>query len=150
MLLKIAMTDYSKSPIFLPMVDSAPKYPDFSHRLNDAMKQAGISVTDLKTRLNVTYEMARRYTLGVAMPRDARLKAMGEIVGKSPSWLAYGDDAIDGGGVGSMPPIPKEKTWPLKRATPDRFYALTPKQRVRADAAIDDLLRGYEAEREQT
>lgn len=40
-----------------------------------------------------------------------------------------------------------EERWPLKKATPERFFALTPKQRARADAAIDDLLRGYEAER---
>lgn len=39
--------------------------------------------------------------------------------------------------------------WPLAKATPDRFYALTEKQRTRADSAIDDLLRGYEAERKE-
>jgi hypothetical protein len=41
----------------------------------------------------------------------------------------------------------KNIDWPLKKATLDRFYALTPTQAKRADAAIDDLLRGYEAER---
>jgi len=39
--------------------------------------------------------------------------------------------------------------WPLRKVTLARLLALTPEQRKRADAAMDDLLRGYEAEREQ-
>ncbi|NYT38899.1 hypothetical protein ERD78_18720 [Allopusillimonas soli] len=41
----------------------------------------------------------------------------------------------------------KSETWPLFKVTIERLQALTPQQRKRADAAIDDLLRGYEAER---
>lgn len=37
--------------------------------------------------------------------------------------------------------------WPLQKVTLERLQALTLQQRQRADAAIDDLLRGYEAER---
>lgn len=147
-LLKIALTSYRKSLKLLHMVESTAKYPDFAHRLNDAMSDAGVTVTDLKTRLQVTYEMARRYTLGTAMPRDARLRAIGKIVNKSPSWLAFGDAGHQGDAFAKPKPNQAlEKKWPLKRATPERFHALTPKQQERADAAIDDLLRGYEAER---
>lgn len=37
--------------------------------------------------------------------------------------------------------------WPLKKATPERIHALTPKQRQQADTAFDAILRGFEAER---
>lgn len=39
--------------------------------------------------------------------------------------------------------------WPLKKATLERFYALTPTQRKEADVAFDAILRGYEAERKK-
>lgn len=134
------------------MVESETKHPEFAKRLSDAMQAAGVSVTDLKNHLKVTYEMARRYTMGVAMPRDDKLVAIAQRLGVQTAWLKFGD-AI------SIPKVEKntyskaaskaQSDWPLKKATLDRFYALTPAQAKQADGAFDAILRGYEAEREK-
>ena len=44
-------------------------------------------------------------------------------------------------------PSPGSRTWPLKTASLDRFYALTPAEAKQADIAFDAILRGFEAER---
>ncbi len=130
------------------MVENEIKHPEFAKRLGEAMQSAGVSVTDLKNHLKVTYEMARRYTLGIAMPRDDKLVAIAQRLGVQTAWLKFGD-AI------SIPKVEKSvkknagkvEPWPLKKATPERFYALTPAQAKQADVAFDAILRGYEAER---
>lgn len=71
------------------------KYPEFAARLTQAMREAGLSVTDIKNGVGVTYEMARRYTLGTAKPRDEKLKALAQLLGKTSAWLAYGDITPD-------------------------------------------------------
>lgn len=71
------------------------RYTDFAARLIKAMAEAGLSVTDVKNGIGVTYEMARRYTMGIAKPRDAKLNRLAALVGKSSAWLSYGDDASD-------------------------------------------------------
>src|SRR5690554_5551435 len=99
------------------MVESTPKYSGFSRRLKEAMSEAGVTVTDLKNRLDVTYEMARRYTMGTAMPRDARLRTIGKILGKSPSWLAFGEEQKGALAVAEPTAQYGERRWPLKKAT---------------------------------
>jgi len=54
------------------------------------MQAAGITVTNLKDELKITYEMARRYTLGIAMPRDDKLVAIAVYVGADPAFLTFG------------------------------------------------------------
>lgn len=141
---------------FLPMVETETKHPEFAKRLSEAMQAAGVTVTDIKNHLKVTYEMARRYTIGVAMPRDDKLVVIAQRLSVQTAWLKFGD-AI------SIPKVERsahlkvskpssrygEERWPLKKTTPDRFYALTPAQRKEADVAFDTILRGYEAEREK-
>lgn len=104
------MTQALQAAKFLPMVEKSPttsppepkaaaaeqvRYPDFAARLTKAMAESGLSVTDLKNGIGVTYEMARRYTMGIAKPRDAKLNKLATLVGKSSAWLSYGDDAAD-------------------------------------------------------
>lgn len=79
------------------------RYPDFAERLQKAMAESDISVTDIKTRLNVTYEMARRYSLGYAMPRLEKLAALAEIVKTTPSFLQYGRDSFVDEGLSVTP-----------------------------------------------
>ncbi|TEA79814.1 hypothetical protein [Allopusillimonas ginsengisoli] len=60
--------------------------------------------------------------------------------GKQLGWMdtSHADRQIEG---------PLTLDWPLRKVTVERLQALTTEQRQRADAAMDDLLRGYEAER---
>lgn len=144
------MTKLAITGKFLPMVESEIKHPDFAKRLGEAMQAAGVSVTDLKNHLSVTYEMARRYTLGVAMPRDDKLVAIAQRLGVQTAWLKFGDAiSIPKVERGAHKNATSAKPWPLKKATLDRFYALTSTQAKQADVAFDAILRGFEAEREK-
>lgn len=73
----------------LPMVEEQ-KYPDFAKRLNELMTIKGISVTQLKSLVGVTYEMARRYTIGAAKPRVSVMSKLALALGVSASYLEYG------------------------------------------------------------
>jgi len=115
---------------------------EFASRLSQAMQDRSLTTKDLHTHLGITYEMARRYMLGMAMPRRARIEKIAELVQKTPVWLEFGDD-----GEREARPRPVPRMWPLKKATIDRFYALTSDQANRADAAFDAILTGLEAER---
>lgn len=81
----------------LPMVENPNaggmpvRHPDFAKRLQAAMAARGISVTDIKNELKITYEMARRYSLGLALPRKDKLDALAQLVGKTSAYLAYGE-----------------------------------------------------------
>lgn len=66
------------------------RYPEFGQRLRGKMEEFGLSVADVKRWLGVTHEMARRYSLGQAMPRAERMDKLAGLVQSSPSFLAYG------------------------------------------------------------
>ena len=73
-------------------IDDA-KHQDFADRLNKLMKTPDspiTSVNELKEAIGVTYEMARRYTLGTAKPRDEKLKALADIFNIDISYLDHG------------------------------------------------------------
>lgn len=112
LLLKIEYPQLLSTDKLLPNVESCVvtgmsdqlKYPDFAARLNELMSNpdAGVkNVTDLKNALGVTYEMARRYTLGIAKPRDKRLEAMAGLFGVEPSYLDHGT-GVSAAGQSSM------------------------------------------------
>lgn len=88
----IEMTSPITAGNVLPMVEE-PRYADFARRLKDAMAEKELTVTDVKNDLNISYEMARRYTLGTAMPRDKKMRRLGDFVGKSAAYLQFGDDS---------------------------------------------------------
>ena len=62
----------------LPMVEKANKHQDFANRLTEEMRRQRRSVKDLSQACDVTYEMARRYTLGTAKPRDEKLQKIAD------------------------------------------------------------------------
>lgn len=74
----------------LPMVEESKKYEDFALRLNELMSERGLTIGQLKDAAGVTYEMARRYTLGTAKPRDEKMLKISEWLNVSPAYLDYG------------------------------------------------------------
>jgi phage repressor protein C with HTH and peptisase S24 domain len=67
------------------------RYPEFAERLTAAMEKVGITVNMIKNALGISYEMARRYTLGQALPREQRLIELAKLCHLSPSYLSYGE-----------------------------------------------------------
>ena len=63
---------------------------DLASRINELMAKQNKRIGDLQKALGVTYEMARRYTLGTATPRDDKIESMAEYFGVSPAYLKYG------------------------------------------------------------
>lgn len=73
----------------LLMVENA-KYKDFAERLNRSLQEQSIGVKELSEFSGVSYEMARRYTLGTAKPRDEKMIRIAERLAVSPAYLDYG------------------------------------------------------------
>ena len=79
------------------MVD-IPKYKSFADRLVQRMTDVGVDIKQLSEGVGVTYEMARRYTLGSAKPRDDKMERVAEVVQSTPVYLDYGvraDGTVD-------------------------------------------------------
>lgn len=74
----------------LHMVENTTKHHEFAARLNAVMGERGLSVRDLSLACGVTYEMARRYTLGTAKPRDDKMSKIAEWLSVDAAWLDYG------------------------------------------------------------
>lgn len=75
-----------------PKVQSA-KYQEFATRLKDLMqkKESPIkTVSQLKDAIDVTYEMARRYTQGTAKPREEKMKVLADKFKVDISFLDHG------------------------------------------------------------
>lgn len=69
------------------------KYADFAARLKMLMEKEGSpvkTVRDIQNLLEVSYEMARRYTLGTAMPRHEKLEKLSSAYGVSSGYIAHG------------------------------------------------------------
>lgn len=67
------------------------KHPQFAVRLQAAAKKKGVTINDVKRGMNCTYEMARRYWLGIAKPtQEAKRFKLAAIVGADPAALEYG------------------------------------------------------------
>lgn len=58
--------------------------------------KSGVDVTRLAEAADSTYEMARRYAEGQAIPRPDKLSAIARWLGVSSSQLAYGDKPAAG------------------------------------------------------
>lgn len=85
------MTINASCLTLLPMVEKANKHQDFSNRLTEEMRRQRRSVKDLSQACDVTYEMARRYTLGTAKPRDEKLQKIADWLNVQAAWLDYGE-----------------------------------------------------------
>ncbi|MCH4247615.1 MAG: LexA family transcriptional regulator [Acinetobacter populi] len=97
---KIELVQLNFDSKLLPKVENEPirmqqpKYQDFAKRLNELMKAQGsriTTITQIKDTIGVTYEMARRYTLGTAKPREEKMKALADAFNVSISYLDHGD-----------------------------------------------------------
>jgi transcriptional regulator with XRE-family HTH domain len=67
------------------------RYPDFGRRLRDRALEKQLTVADIQRGLKVTYEMARRYWHGIAMPRGPRLKKLSDLLDSRVAWLEHGE-----------------------------------------------------------
>ncbi|WP_324285336.1 LexA family transcriptional regulator [Enterobacter ludwigii] len=94
------MTTMSCALNLLLMVEDA-KYKDFADRLNKSLQEKSIGVKELSQFSGVSYEMARRYTLGTAKPRDEKMIRIAERLAVSPAYLDYGVP-VNGG---DLPPV---------------------------------------------
>ena len=97
MQLKIVLPPASEPAIVLPMVEIM--HPQFAANLRSAMEWQGRTVTDLARHLDITYEMARRYTLGTAKPRTKNMAKLAAFLGISPAMLEYGQPKLVSGYV---------------------------------------------------
>lgn len=102
---KIEMTTMAKCLNLLPMVDKLNTQQDFATRLKAEMSKKGLSVKDLGLACGITYEMARRYTLGSAKPRDEKLLKIAELLGVEPAWLEYGSRSVSVNDAGDSPTL---------------------------------------------
>lgn len=83
----------------------------FGARLREVMQAAGyvsrgarsgVDVAKLAEASHTTYEMARRYAEGLAMPRPDKLKAIARWLGVSPASLAYDEAPAEGIDTGKL------------------------------------------------
>ena len=66
------------------------KYDSFAKRLTQRMKEVNVDIRQLSEQVGVSYEMARRYTLGTAKPRDDKMELVAKTVFSTPAYLDYG------------------------------------------------------------
>jgi len=73
----------------------------FSQRLVDAMRKEGHEINRVGLGLNInklaevtgcSYQMARKYTIGLALPELYLLTKIAKWLKTSPSWLLFGED----------------------------------------------------------
>lgn len=97
--LKIELVQPKIQDKILPYVENGqvpmqqPKYLDFANRLKELMEKEGSpikTVNQLKDTIGVTYEMARRYTLGTAKPREEKLQTLADTFQIDISYLDHG------------------------------------------------------------
>lgn len=113
---KIELVQLNFDCKLLPMVENgkpskvqSAKYQDFASRLKDLMQKNESpikTVNQLKDAIDVTYEMARRYTLGTAKPREEKMKVLAEKFNVDISYLDHGTE-IESNVNNSPPAEPK-------------------------------------------
>jgi transcriptional regulator with XRE-family HTH domain len=108
-------------------------YPDFGARVREALTLTGHTVRDIERALQVKYEMARRYALGAAKPRDAKMRLLSKLFGCSDAWLSFGEGTAPA--VGSVQLTPEQAEWLRLMA------GLSEKQRGHVQSIMEDLVR---------
>ncbi|OJU88485.1 MAG: peptidase S24, partial [Acinetobacter sp. 38-8] len=96
------------------------------------------SVNDLKDAMGVTYEMARRYTLGTAKPREEKLKKLAEIFNVDISFLSHG--SILDGNVDLSKKIRFEESKKIPVISWVAAGSFSPIETVLRDAEVDEYL----------
>ncbi|OGT38523.1 MAG: hypothetical protein A3F11_04520 [Gammaproteobacteria bacterium RIFCSPHIGHO2_12_FULL_37_14] len=74
---------------------------NFSKRLNSLLQKEGyfsnrskakVQIRQLAIAADVSYQMARKYTLGLALPDYSIIPKMAKWLNTSPSWLLFGEN----------------------------------------------------------
>lgn len=60
--------------------------------------RSGIDVSAMAAAIGSSYEMARRYAEGAAMPKPETVRALALWLQVSPTWLMYGDGDMESPG----------------------------------------------------
>ncbi|STZ77360.1 LexA family transcriptional regulator [Bergeriella denitrificans] len=81
------------------MTSKEVKYPEFAERLNKAKEKAGIELPELSKNTGISYEMVRRYTLGLAQPRTDGMERLAEVLNVSAPWLQFGESLMPQAGA---------------------------------------------------
>jgi transcriptional regulator with XRE-family HTH domain len=63
--------------------------------LTSGRSRSGVDVTALAAAIDASYEMARRYAEGLAMPKPEMVRVLARWLKVSPSWLAYGEGDME-------------------------------------------------------
>ncbi len=83
------------------MLNRAKFTKQFSHRLNELMRKAGYMSARVKNGIDIeklaqisgcSYQMARRYALGEALPEIYIIAKIAAYLKSSPSWLLFGEN----------------------------------------------------------
>lgn len=115
------------------------KYPDFRKRVQKAMSDVGVTVNDIKEKLRITYEMARRYSLGQAMPRTERMAALAKLLHVDPADLQFG--------VKPLTEDQKKKrsndSWPFSTSK-TRYDRLPKEEKDRLDGLVEHTISSWE------
>lgn len=72
------------------MSDLEVKHSDFAERLTKLMSDREMSRNELSEATEISYEMIRRYTEGVAKPRSKKLNLICDVLETTASYLDYG------------------------------------------------------------
>lgn len=68
------------------------KHLEFAKRLNSLMDSKNLSIQDISDRTKINYEMVRRYTKGMAKPRDAGIEKLAKALGTTSAYLDHGQE----------------------------------------------------------
>lgn len=63
---------------------------EFKDRLRSAMDENNFEIRDVSDGTKISYEMIRRYIVGLAQPRGTNLDKISKFLGVDKSWLLFG------------------------------------------------------------
>ena len=63
---------------------------EFKDRLCSAMAKKNFKIKDVSDGTEISYEMIRRYVVGLAKPRGTKLDILSKFLGVDRSWLVFG------------------------------------------------------------
>ena len=63
---------------------------EFKDRLRSAMDKNNFEIRDVSDGTKISYEMIRRYIVGLAQPRGTNLDKISKFLGVDKSWLLFG------------------------------------------------------------
>lgn len=73
------------------MSEQEIKHAGFAERLSSLMVEKEVSRNDLSEKTEISYEMIRRYTEGIAKPRNKKLYLICDVLETTPSYLDHGE-----------------------------------------------------------